>query len=113
MKPVFGNVGVCVADYTKESLFDLLVEHELDDLIDDLNLKESDHFNKNAFLQSECTGPYRVGNTINVHDGFIHYVIDMENFLLILRVGILDPEAANNLIDELYLQGLIKPRDKS
>ena len=35
----------------------------------------------------------------------------MENYLHILRVGILDPDAANGLIEELYLQGLIKPRN--
>lgn len=33
----------------------------------------------------------------------------MENFLLILRVGILDPDAANSLVEELYSQRLIKP----
>ena len=112
MQISFGRIGVCVADYTKESLFNLLVEHELDNLIDDLNLTESDHFNENTFLQSDCAGPYRVGNTLGVHDGFIRYVIDMENFILILRVGILDPDAANSLVEELYSQGLIVRKDK-
>lgn len=113
MKPLFGNIGVCIEDYSKESLFDLLVEHELDDLIDERSIAESKPFTSKTYLQSECTGPFRVGTTIDVNVGFVNYVIDMENFLLILRVGILDPDIANNLIEELYSQELIKPRSES
>ena len=43
--------------------------------------------------------------------GYIQFITDMENYLHILRVGILDPDAANSLVEELYLQGLIKPRN--
>ena len=109
----FGNLGVRVGGYTKESLYALLVAHELDDLINEQSLVDSEPFTKNIFLQSEYSGPYIEGNTISVHKGFIQHLIDMENFLLILRVGILDPDAANSLVDELYSQGLIKPRNKS
>ena len=111
MKIEFGNVGVCVGDYTKESLYALLEEHNLESLIDESYLRVSKPFDKHMYLQSESLGPYRNGNTINIHGGFVHFITDMENFLLILRVGILDPGVANDLVKELYLQGLIKPRD--
>ena len=113
MDLVFGYIGVRVEDYTKESLYDLLVEHELDDLMDERSLIESKPFSKNTFLQSVDTGPYVAGSTIGIHEGFIRFVTDMENFILILRVGILDPDAANSLVEELYTQGLIKPRNDS
>lgn len=108
----FGFIGVRIEDYTVESLYQLLVAHEVEDLIDEQRLLETKPFTKNMYLQSEYPGPFREGNTINVHEGFIHYLIDIENFILILRVGILDPDAANNLIDALYSQGLIKPRNR-
>ena len=113
MKLEFGYIGVCVEDYTKESLYELLVAHELNDLIDEHSLIEAEPFTKDIFLQAVNTGPYRAGNTIDIHEGFIRYVLDIENFLLILRVGILDPDAANSLVEELYIQGLIKPRNES
>lgn len=111
MNLVFGYIGVCVEGYTKESLYELLVAHELNDLIDEQSLIDSEPFTKDIFLQSEYSGPYREGGTISIHKGYIRYVLDMENFLLILSVGILDPDAANSLVGELYIQGLIKPRN--
>ena len=107
----FGNVGVCVGGYTKESLYTILTEHNLETLMVDHYVSDSSLIDKHMYLQSEILGPYREGNTINIHGGYIHYITDMENFLLILRVGILDPDAANILVDELYIQGLIKPRN--
>ena len=111
MKVEFGNVGVCVGGYTKDSLYALLTEHNLETLMDAHYLSDSSLIDKHMYLQSESLGPYREGNTLSVHGGYIHFVTDMENYLLILRVGILDPDAANGLIEELYLQGLIKPRN--
>ena len=109
MKIEFGNVGVCVGDYTKESLYAFLTEHNLETLIDERYLSDSRPFDQNMYLQSESLGPYKEGNTLNIYEGYTHFVTDMENYLLILRVGILDPDAANGLVEELYLQGLIKP----
>ena len=63
------------------------------------------------YLQSESIGPYKEDNIVNIHEDFVHFVTDMETYLHILRVGILDPDVANDLIEELYLQGLIKPRN--
>ena len=113
MKLDFGNVGVCVRDYTKESLYELLEEHGLESLIDESYLRASKPLNQNMYLQSEVLGPYIEDNPITVNSAFIRYVTEMENFLHILRVGILDPDAANSLVEELYLQGLIKPRNES
>ena len=111
MKIEFGNVGVCVGGYTKESLYAVLTEHNLETLMDVRYVSDSSLIDKHMYLQSETLGPYREGNTLNIHGGYIHFVTDMENYLHILRVGILDPDAANGLIEELYLQGLIKPRN--
>ena len=111
MKIEFGNVGVCVGDHTKESLYALLEEHNLETLMVAYYVSDSSLIDKHMYLQSESLGPYREGNTLNIHGGYIHFVTDMENYLHILRVGILDPDAANSLVKELYLQGLIKPRN--
>ena len=111
MKPVFANIGVCVEDYTFETLYELLETQGLKDLIDDHYLGDSKQFNETMYLQSQSAGLYREDSTISVYGGYIHFVTDMENYLHILRVGILDPDAANSLIEELYLQGLIKPRN--
>ena len=109
----FGNVGVCVGGYTKESLYAFLTKHSLETLMHDHYLSDSSLIDKHMYLQSESLGPYREGITLNIHAGYIHFVTDMENYLYILRVGILDPDVANDLIKELYLQGLIKPRNGS
>ena len=111
MKPVFGNIGVCVGEYTLDTLYELLEERGLESLIDERYLRDSKPLNQNMYLQSESLGPYKEDNTITIHRDFVHFVTDMENFLHILRVGILDPDAANSLVDELYIQGLIKPRN--
>ena len=108
---VFGNIGVCVEGFTNESLYAFLESHYLGDLLDKQYFKNSIEFNQNMYLQSEIIGPYREDNTLSVHGGYIRYVTDMETFLLILRTGILSPDAANDLVDELYSQGLIKPRN--
>ena len=113
MKIQFGNLGVCVGGYTKESLYAFLAEHNLETLIDDHYSSDSTLIDKHMYLQAESLGPYKEDNTINIHGGYIHFVTDMENYLHILRVGILDPDAANSLIEELYLQGLIRPRNES
>ena len=112
MKAVhFGNIGVCVEDFTKESLHEFLESHCLDELLDKQYFKHSERCTRNMYLQSEIIGPYREDTTINIHGGYVRYVTDMDTFLLILRTGILSPDAANSLVDELYSQGLIKPRN--
>ena len=112
MQPVqFGNIGVCVEDFTKESLHEFLKSHYLDELLDSQYFKNSERWTRNMYLQSEVIGPYREDTTITIHGGYVRYVTDMDTFLLILRTGLLSPDAANGLVDELYSQGLIKPRN--
>ena len=107
----FGNIGVCVEGFTNESLYAFLESHYLGDLLDKQYFKNSIEFTQNMYLQSEIIGPYREDNTLSVHGGYIRYVTDMDTYLLILRTGILSPDAANSLVDKLYSQGLIKPRN--
>ena len=111
MKIEFGNVGVCVGGYTKESLYALIVEHHLGDLKDNRYINVDKPFTQNTYLQSESHGRFKEDTLLNVHEGIVNYVIDMENFLLILRVGFLDVDAANNLVEEFFSQGLLKLRN--
>ena len=111
MKIYFGRIGVCVGGYTTESLYALFEEHGLEGLLSENCIRTPSPFSKSMYLQSDALEKYVKDNRIIIRSGFIRYVIDMENFLLILRVGILDPDAANSLVDELYSQGSIKPRN--
>ena len=108
----FGDIGVCVKGYTAESVYELLEGHGLEDLFDDRSLRDTQPFNQNTYLQSTDKGLFKEGIAVNALSYPIPYITDMENFLLILRTGILDPDTANSLVEELYLQGLIKPRNK-
>ncbi len=105
----FGNIGVCVDDFTKESLYEFLESHYLSELLDARYFRKG--FNQGMYLQSENLGPYKEETTLNIHEGYVRYVTDMDTSLLILRTGILNADAANSLVDELYSQGLIKPRN--
>ena len=111
MRHLFGNIGVCVKNYTRDSLYALLVEHHLGDLMDDRYMNADKPFTQDIYLQSESHGRFTEDTLLNVHKGTVNYVIDMENFLLILRVGIIDADVANSLIEEFFSQGLIKLRD--
>ena len=112
MKPLFGDIGVRLEGYTAESVYELLEDHGLEDLFDDRALRDTKPFNQNTYLQSADKGLFKEGATVTVLSYFMAYITDMENFLLILRTGILDQDTANSLVEELYLQGLIKPRNK-
>lgn len=108
----FGSVGVCVEDYTRESLYELLEVHKLEELMHKSYLSNSDSLDENTYLQSEYAGLFRKLTTLNVFNGYVRYVTDMDNFLHIICVGLIDPDMANSLVDELYSQGLIKPRNR-
>lgn len=111
MKPLFGDIGVDVKGYTAESICELLKYHGLEDLFEDVSLRDTKHFNQNMYLQSADKGLFEEGIAVSVLRYSTPYITDMENFLLILRTGILDPDTANSLVEELYLRGLIKPRN--
>ena len=51
MKLLFGNVGVCVGGYTKESLYAILTEHNLETLMDDRYVSDSSLIDKHMYLQ--------------------------------------------------------------
>ena len=111
MKPLFGDIGVDVKGYTAESIYKLLKDHGLEGLFDDRS-RGTKPFNQNMYLRSADKGLLKEGIAVTVLSYSMPYITDMENFLLILRTGILDPDTANSLVEELYLEGLIKPRNK-
>lgn len=111
MKPLFGDIGVCVEGYTAESVYELLEDHGLEDLFSD-SLLDTKPFNQSTYLRSADKGLFKEGIAVTVLSYSMPYITDMENFLLILSTGILDPDTANSLVEELYLEGLIKPRNK-
>ena len=111
MKPLFGDIAVCVEGYTVESIYELLEDHGLEDLFSD-SLLDIKPFNQNMHLQSVDKGLFKEGTAVTVLSYSMPYITDMENFLLILGIGIFDPDTANSLVGELYLEGLIKPRNK-
>ena len=107
----FGRLGVCVEGFTRESLYAFLELQQLAELLDERYFRDDKELDHTTYLQSESLGPYTQDITINIHRGFVEFVTDMDNFLLILRTGMLDVDAANSLVNELYSQGLIKPRN--
>ena len=113
MKLVFGDIGVRVKGYTAEAVYELFDDNGLAGLFKYSLVKDTPPFNHTMYLQSANQGLFKEGSTVSIYSYFITYITDMDTFLHILRVGILDPDAANSLIEELYLQGLIKPRNES
>lgn len=110
MSLLFGTIGVCLEGYTKESLHELLEVRKLEDLLDEDCLSNLTPYDENMYLQSGCIGLFKEFATLTVLRGYVQYVTDMDNYLHILCVGLIDPDAANDLVEELHLQGLIKPR---
>ena len=110
MKPLFGDIGVDVKGYTAESVYKLLEDQGLGGLFS--NLRNTKPFNQNMYLQSAHQGILKDYITVIVRRDSITHITDMDTFLHILRVSILDLDAANGLVEELYLQDLIKPRNK-
>ena len=108
----FGDIGVRLEGYTAESVYEFFEGHGLEDLFgDSFLLRDATPFNQNVYLQSADQGLFKEDITVTVLSYSMPYITDMENFLLLLRTGILDPDTANSLVEELYLQGLIKPRN--
>ena len=48
----FGNIGVCVEDFTKESLYEFLESHYLGELLDSHYFKDSSKCTQNMYLQA-------------------------------------------------------------
>ena len=110
----FGSIGVGVKGYTPEGLYSLFVENSLDKFISTstfLGLGRERVYKEGLYLQTECRGPLVDKTTVYVFSGYISYTTDMETYLLILRTALLDIDLANELVNDLYHQGLIKPRN--
>ena len=110
----FGSIGVDVENYSPEYIHDLFVENGLDKFINTdifLRLGRELAYKESKYLQTECRGEIDDFTTVYVLSGYIRYTTDMDTYLLILRTALLDIDLANELINDLYYQGLIKPRN--
>ena len=107
----FGNIGVNVENYTPDSICKLFIENGLDAFISNrICLGNENKYTEGRYLQTECRGPLTGTTVVHVFTGYIRYTTDMETYLLILRTALLDIALANELVNDLYYQGLIKPR---
>ena len=108
----FGSIGVDVKDYTPEAIHRLFIENGLDTFIHSIAFIDREQgYRHGNYLQAECRGPLADTTLVYVLSGFIRYTTDMDTYLLILRTALLDVDLANELINDLYYQGLIKPRN--
>ena len=106
----FGSIGVDVANCTLGSIHDLLIENGLSTFIDRGFFSDDHVYSNGNWLQTVARGVIYEKTYICVLNGYVHYVTDMDTFLLILRTAVLDLNLANELVNDLYYQGLIKPR---
>lgn len=110
----FGSIGVDVKDYTPEGIHDLFVENGLDRFISTdifLCLGRELAYKEDKYLQTESRGKIDEFTAVYVLCGYIRYTTDMDTYLLVLRTALLDTDLANELINDLYCEGLIKPRN--
>lgn len=110
----FGCIGVDVENYTPEGIHNLFVENGLDKFISTdifLGLGRERVYKESKYLQTECRGYIDDRTTVYVLSGYIRYTTDIDTYLLILRTALLDTDLANDLVNDLYYEGLIKPRN--
>ena len=108
---LFGDIGVNVKNYSPKDIRRLFVESGLDKFINvNFGLGRENVYRGGNYLQTECKGLISETTNISVLRGYIRYTTDMDTFLLILRTALLDVDLANDLINNLYYEGLIKPR---
>ena len=107
----FGSIGVDVANYTTGILHDLLNENGLGTFISNKVFHDPNHvYSEGSYLQTVERGIICERTSICVLKGYIQHTTDMDTFLLILRTAVLDLNLANELVNDLYYEGLIKPR---
>ena len=105
----FGSIGVDVANYTPGILHDLLNENGLGTF--NIVFPEPNHvYSEGSYLQTVERGLICERTSICALKGYIQHTTDMDTFLLILRTAVLDLNLANELVNDLYYEGLIKPR---
>ena len=108
----FGCIGVDVKDYTPEGILRLFIENGLETFIYSATfLGREWGYREGNYLQADCRGPLADTTMVYALCGYIRYTTDMETYLLILRTALLDIDLANELVNDLYYQGLIKPRN--
>ena len=108
---LFGDIGVNVKNYSPEDIHRLFVESGLDKFINmNFALGREIVYREGDYLQAESRGLISETTIIYILSGYIRYTTDMDTFLLILRTALLDVDLANDLINNLYYEGLIKPR---
>ena len=108
----FGCIGVDVANYTPNSVYDLLGENGLDTFISNKVFSGLNRvYGDGSYLQTAERGVICEQTSVCVLNGYIHCTTDMDTFLLILRTAVLDINLANALVSDLYREGLIKPRN--
>lgn len=108
----FGSIGVNVENYTPDSIRNLFMENGLDAFNNGaIYLGNENRYTEGKYLQTEIRGPLTGTTTVCVLSGYIDYTTDMETYLLILRTALLDIALANDLVNDLYYQGSIKPRN--
>ena len=109
---LFGCIGVHVKDYTPEDILRLFIENGLETFIYSATfLGREWGYREGNYLQAECRGLITDRTNVYVLSGYIRYTTDMDTYLLILRTALLDTDLANELVNDLYYQGLIKPRN--
>ena len=107
----FGSIGVDVANYTSGILHDLLSKNGLGAFISNKIFSDSNHvYSKGTYLQTVERGLISEKTRVCTLNGYVHYTTDMDTFLLVLRTAVLDLNLASELVNDLYYQGLIKPR---
>lgn len=108
----FGSIGVDVANYTPGILHDLLNENGLGTFISNKVISDPNNvYSDGNYLQTVERGIISEKTRVCTLNGYIRYTTDMDTFLLILRTAVLDLNLANALVNDLYYQGLIKPRN--
>ena len=108
---IFGDIGVNVKNYSPEGIHRLFIENGLDKFINvNFDLGRENVYREGDYLQAECRGLISETTIVYVLRGYIRHTTDMDTYLLILRTALLDVDLANDLINNLYYEGLIKPR---
>ena len=108
---LFGDIGVNVKNYWSKGIHRLFVENGLDKFIKVNFYSDKEYvYREGTYLQAECRGLISEITKISALSGYIRYTTDMDTYLLILRTALLDIDLANDLINNLYYEGLIKPR---
>lgn len=108
----FGRIGVDVENYTPEALHRLFIENGLETFTRSATfLGRGWGYREGNYLQAECRGLITDRTVVYVLNGYIRYTTDIDTYLLILRTALLDTDLANELVNDLYYQGLINPRN--